>query len=369
MSKKLEEMAKKLATETKSRKYADGLKDLSIEKGSKEEGALFPEFIASMLLGNSDVRQAKEFARHKGFKRAEKAFSASIDLANGSPFTPAVIQQEVVDALRPKSIVLSSGVGLLNAPNGHYTFNHINTPVIGASPVAFCADASDSTIEVDNTNLALKKLAIKVNVCEDIYNLSSVDIKNLVENQIIQGLATTLDSQLLRGTDSGNQLKGLADYADDNVGHSFARTQAGASSTLQEIEADLYQAMIVLSNKNIDLGSTVWYMNPRTKLKLQTYRDSNGIRAFESLDNGFLLGRPVFETNNIPNNLGVGTDESEVYLVSTGSIKVVQATNMINFDTFTKYQADVYTFRAVMYAQLGCLYRGQEVVRITAIDW
>jgi HK97 family phage major capsid protein len=72
-------------------------------------------------------------------------------------------------------------------------------------------------------------------------------------------------------------------------------------------------------------------MVPRSKNHLITFRDSNGNLIYPEMRNErpTIHQHPVFMTNNIPTNLGAGSDETELYPVDAsevvlGEVKAIQ---------------------------------------------
>lgn len=56
-----------------------------------------------------------------------------------------------------------------------------------------------------------------------------------------------------------------------------------------------------------------YIMSPRSLLYMENLRDGNGNKAFPEVAEGRLGIYPIGVTTSVPDNLGVGTDESEIY--------------------------------------------------------
>ena len=65
-------------------------------------------------------------------------------------------------------------------------------------------------------------------------------------------------------------------------------------------------------------GDCVWIMSPRSYIFLRDMLDGNGNKAFPEMNNGSLNGYRFYISNKIPNNLGTGTNESEIYMLAPG---------------------------------------------------
>src|SRR4029453_3798299 len=73
-----------------------------------------------------------------------------------------------------------------------------------------------------------------------------------------------------------------------------------------------------------------WILSPRSKMYLMTVRDANGNFAFrDEMRAGGLWTFPFGAKTQIPENLGGGGDESEIYLVDMADAVIGDATSII----------------------------------------
>ena len=87
---------------------------------------------------------------------------------------------------------------------------------------------------------------------------------------------------------------------------------------------------MALRNANVRMIRPGWLFSPRTEHYLMTIRDGNGNFAFrEDMLAGKLWGYPFGVTTQIPDNLGGGSDESEIYLVDMADSVIAESTNLI----------------------------------------
>ncbi|WP_108259560.1 phage major capsid protein [Mangrovicoccus ximenensis] len=102
-----------------------------------------------------------------------------------------------------------------------------------------------------------------------------------------------------------------------------------------------------------------WVMRASTKAWIAELRDANGNLLFPEVKNGTLKGFPIHTSSNVPNSLGTGTDETEIYFADfdkmmigeTASIVLDQSTEA----SFTAqggtethaFQQDMTLFRAI----------------------
>ena len=80
--------------------------------------------------------------------------------------------------------------------------------------------------------------------------------------------------------------------------------------------SDLTGMVTQLENSNVSMTNPVWFWSAKTKNYLYDARDSVGGFLFRAeMDRGMFRGFPFAWTQNIPNNLGGSSNQSEVYLV------------------------------------------------------
>ncbi|HKK06040.1 MAG TPA: phage major capsid protein [Gammaproteobacteria bacterium] len=96
---------------------------------------------------------------------------------------------------------------------------------------------------------------------------------------------------------------------------------ANATVNVANTISDLATAMDNLANNDVPLRTPVWIMSPRSVNYLRTLLNSQGqfvLRA--EVDAGRLFGWPIYPTNNIPNNLGAGSDESLIIALDASEV-------------------------------------------------
>jgi HK97 family phage major capsid protein len=100
-------------------------------------------------------------------------------------------------------------------------------------------------------------------------------------------------------------------------------------TTLADIDLFLGGLMLRLEAANANMISCGWVMAPRTIRWLQSLRDGNGNKAYPEIDAGMLKGYPFALSTQIPTNLGVGTNESEIYFADFGDCYIGEDQQLI----------------------------------------
>lgn len=138
------------------------------------------------------------------------------------------------------------------------------------------------------------------------------DLVNYVMRKFAESIGRTEDAAFMVGDGSGKP-KGIRQYT-------FANTlaQAGANLTGDDLIALYHKLPIQYRNS----PSTVWLMHDSVIQKVRSLKDSTGRYLYEA---GYgsvfttdgntptLLGKPVLVQNDIPTNLGGGSNTTEVY--------------------------------------------------------
>lgn len=241
-----------------------------------------------------------------------KALAAGT-LADGGALIPPEQAAEIIELLRAMSVMRAAGVPSIDMPRGKLSIGRQAT----AATAAYTGENTNiasSQPSLDMIELVAKKLAALVPVSNDLIRASSPSADAWVRDDLVRVLALREDLAFLRGDGTVYGPKGVRyRTASANIN---ARTQASSANTLTTITNDLLGAMSLVDQANVPMMGCFWVMHARTKYNLGKIRDSLGNLIFwQDLQKGELWGWPVFVSNQIPINLGGGS-ESEVYFIT-----------------------------------------------------
>lgn len=164
-------------------------------------------------------------------------------------------------------------------------------------------------------SLAAKHLRAATAMGNHALEVSPLAVASLVGEELASSMVISMDAAGLRGDGSSPNPAGLLTLI--NAAHKFAAVNS-TTPTVAQIEADVRKALYLIAATNIPAVRRRWVFNNRTFFYLQYLRDGNGNKYYPGLEdaNPTWLGRiPVIVSEQIPSNLGVGTNESEIYLV------------------------------------------------------
>lgn len=167
--------------------------------------------------------------------------------------------------------------------------------------------------QYDGINLFPYKLAVIVPASMELLRRSNPSIDTLVRDDMIASASMVGDQQFQLGVATPGVSPGGV-----GVGLPASNTKAASGAnnpTVTQVTDDLSFMLGALRNANIPMTAPAWIMSPRTRTFLQLQRTTQETFAWrDELNSGFLLGIPVVDSTNVAIDLGVGTDESTIFL-------------------------------------------------------
>lgn len=324
----------------------------------------------------SPLQIAKEWKRDRMVEHFEKAVQAQ-DAASAGLLVPEPVMAEVTELLRAAVVIEASGAVSVPMPNGNLSLNHQETSAT-AQYLGEVAPITPSQPTFGRMKLSAKKIGAMVPISNDFLRYAVPQANTIIRDDLVNTLAVRKDLALIRDDGTQDTPKGLRWLAPAvNV---VPRTLDAGNVTLETVTNDLIDAIDRLESANIRMVRPGWLMAPRTKNFLAKLRDGNGNRIYrDEMRGGSLEGLPFKTTTNIPTNLGVGGDESEIYLVDFAGIIVGEAFDLevvvSDQASFTQngqqngFQQDETLVRALMAHDINARQRGREITVITEVDW
>ncbi|MFO6447857.1 phage major capsid protein [Erythrobacter sp. NE805] len=285
-----------------------------------EKGLRFGAAMRAVAAAGGDRQRAVAIAESWGHSGLFAQQSGLTGPAGGF-LIPEDVSGELIELLRPASVVLSLGPVILPLPNGNLTMNRINVGTT-ASYVGELQNIVATGVQFGQTKLSAKKLAALVPISNDLLASASTQADAVVRDDLVMSMATRMDLAFIRG--SGTQFSPLG-MRNILTGTSFATSNviaANGTVNLANVTNDLGKLELALLNANIAMTRPGWIMSPRTMMFLWNLRDGNGNYAFPEMQNGQLRNKPYRVTTQIPENLGGGTNESELYLADFANVLV-----------------------------------------------
>jgi len=275
-------------------------------------GVTFARMTRYLAAGQGNAHIAAQIAETNG----DSGLFANQNMSSGAAggfLVPEDVSGEIIELLRPASVVSAMGPRFVPLPNGNMTTNRRTS----GAQFGYIAEQQDTPATgqtFGQMKLSAKKFAGLVPISNDLLASASTSVDKLVRDDIVEGAAAAQDLHFLRGAGGENSPLGLRNQL---VGTSFEVLNIltmTAVPDLQKVDNDLGRLELALMNQNVDPTGAHYVMSPRTAMYLTNLRDGNGNKAYPEMENGMLRRKPVHVTTNVPTNLGGGT-LSEIGLI------------------------------------------------------
>ena len=281
-------------------------------------GAKMAQMVRLLAMAQGNQQQAAHLATEGGFGQDVAMALSTVTAGAGGVLVPTNFAAELIESLRPQSVVRRMGAVSLPLNNGNLTIPRI----LGNTTVTYIGtetDISTTDMVFGDLKLSAKKAAAIVPISNDLLANAGISprVDQVVANDLTTSMGLSEDLHFIRADGSGVLPKGLRYWVlPANL------VNAPATPTLQQAETFLSGLILRLENANVQLGGCGWLMAPRTIRWLGSLRDGNGNKAYPEIEQGKLKGYPYALTTQIPINLGAGTNESEIYFVNFADIYI-----------------------------------------------
>jgi HK97 family phage major capsid protein len=358
---------------------------------SRSGRPISPEAWAAFRWGKgNDVEKA--IANSAMSLEQQKALSATIGTEGGF-LVPEEVSTELIQLIRPQSAVRSLNPTYAPMEGGNLTLPKL----VGGATATYIGENQNilpSQPSFGQVRLIARKLAGLVPISNDLIRRAAGNAEQMIRDDLVAALTERSDLAFLRGVGTEFTPRGLRYWANP-VGKVIVAT---AGQTLVGVTTDLAKMILALrtpvagqSASQTRMIRPGWIMSPRTQLLLQTIRDANGNFAFRAemmpgasgtdplANQGTLWGFPYRVTSQIPDNLGGGTNESELYLADFADVVLGETTGVL-IDTSSEaayfdgaaiqaaFSLDQTLVRAIVEHDLGMRNEGSVAV-LTAVTW
>lgn len=346
------------------------------DKPVREKGDAVARIARGLTAAKGDIRRAAEYIEQT-LHDAEvaKALAAGTGSAGGF-LVPDQYVAELIEFLRPASVVRMMGARTVPMPGGNMTMPK-QTGGATAAYIGENANIGKTESTFGQLKLSAKKLAALVPISNDLIRFASPSADAIVRADLVGAIAQAEDANFIRGDGLGNGPKGLRYWA------AAANVMAvNATVNLANVGVDLGKCELALldNNARFTQESAGWLMAPRTRVYLENLRDSNGNKAFPEIAQGRLKGYKIGVTTQIPKNLAVtDTNESEVYFVNFADVIIGEVPGLIleasdvaayhdGSNVVSAFSLDQTVIRVIAQHDLGVRYDFSVAV-LKDVDW
>ncbi len=343
------------------------------EEKPAEKGLRAARYLRALAAAKGDPERAARYVKQAWQDEAlAKALNEST-LAEGGALVPTEYVGEVIELLRGRAVVRALGATAFPMNSGSATIPKL-TGGATASYVGEGQNATKSQPSTGSLQLSAKKLMALVPVSNDLLRDASPAADTIVRDDLVAAMALREDLAFIRDDGTQNKPKGMRYWA------AAANVFASTGTTLAQVTADLAKMVNKLENADVRFIRPGWIMTPRSKWFLWQLLDASGNAPFrDELNQGKLLTFPYKTTTQIPNNLGVGANESEVYLADFADMVIGENTQLI-IDVSTEaayfdgsnvvaaFSRDETVMRAITRHDFGSRH-DESISVLTAVTW
>ncbi|WP_265432604.1 phage major capsid protein [Aeromonas salmonicida] len=295
-------------------------------------GAGMARLAMAVAAGEGDMKLAEQFAANE-IGDAGIAMAISTAAGSGGAIIPENLHSEVIELLRPRTIVRKLGARPVPLPNGNLSMPRMSGGAT-SSYVGEGVDAKATGGSFDDVKLAAKTMITLVPISNQLVGRAGYNVEQLVLGDMLAAMGGREDKAFLRDDGSNNTPIGFKKVATD-AGRTVAWT---GTADLATIDAYLDLLILKLMSSDSMMINPGWGMSPRSWMKLFGLRDGNGNKVYPEMAQGLLKGYPVAHTNTIPVNLGTGTNQTEIYFADWNDVVIGEQDNMtIDFSREATY--------------------------------
>ncbi len=266
------------------------LNSANIEKVySNDSGLDFGKYVKGALTGNWSNAEP------------ERKYYAALSTTTGGVIVPDVLSAQILKKIMNKSLIYKSGVPVVDMKSNNLSIAKVKNNPTGEFK-AELAEATLSDAEFEAVELKSKTLYSLCKISLEMLH-SATNLSEVLQNAMADAVADAIDKACIYGVDE-NGIKGLATYNTINTLTADAINYAQFVNAIGKI-------------KKANGNPTVMGINADTDTTLNLLTDTTGqpLNAPRVVDS---LNRVV--SNNLRNDLGVATDESEALVYDPNSI-------------------------------------------------
>ena len=197
---------------------------------------------------------------------------------------------DFIDVLRNSSSVMQAGATMLRGLQGNVVIPKKTAGASGGWIATEGTAASESEFTSGSVTMSPKVVGAFTDATRLLLQQSSLDVENLIRDDLTQAIATSIDLGALAGSGSSGQPTGIANTSGINT-----TTFAAANPTWAEIVA----MESAVANDNALTGSLSYICRPADYGTLKTTEKASGTAQFVVSPDGSMNGYNVIRSNQV----------------------------------------------------------------------
>jgi len=254
--------------------------------------------------GNKDKAAGRLESQGYG---AVAATLVGADENSGGVLIPRAQVAKVIPMLRAKTVLDKCGARAVPVSAGEMR----NAKQTGRASAAYAdeiGEAQESNPTYEPVSETLKDLKALVPVSNRLLERSDIAVAMMVLEDMLSAMALKRDIAGLRYDGTGLLPKGVRHWIP--AGNWLATVDA---SSVALIDLALRSLVDKVEDADVPMFKPGWVMRASAKNFLASLKDVNGRPYYPEIDEkGMLKGYPIYTTSQVPKDLGVGGDETEI---------------------------------------------------------
>ncbi len=197
---------------------------------------------------------------------------------------------DFIDVLRNESSVMQAGATMLRGLQGNVVIPKKTAAASAGWIATEGGDSSESEFTSGSVTMSPKVIGAHTDVTRLLLQQSSLDVENLIRDDLTKSIATAIDLGALAGSGSSGQPTGIANTSGINT-----TTFAAANPTWAEIVA----MESAVANDNALTGSLAYICRPADYGTLKTTEKASGTAQFIVEPDGNMNGYNVVKSNQV----------------------------------------------------------------------
>jgi HK97 family phage major capsid protein len=219
-----------------------------------------------------------------------------------------------IDALRNSSSVMQAGATMLGGLSGD-----VKIPKqTGVSTASWIADegsaASESELTIGNVSLTPKTLGAFTDVTRQLLVQSSLDVENLIRNDLTRSIATAIDKAGLEGTGANGQPTGIE--------NATGVTAIGFTNSAAPTFAEMVEMEVAVETANALTGNLSYILPPGLAGLLKTTAKDSG-SGIMVMERGEVNGYKAIVSNQVSNSHAYFGNFSDLLIGMFGGLDIV----------------------------------------------
>jgi HK97 family phage major capsid protein len=247
-----------------------------------------------------------------------------------------------IEALRNASGVIAAGATLLRDLEDNVKIPKATGTSTAAWISAEGGAAAESEMTLGSVTMSPKTASMYTEVTNQMMQQSTLDMENIIRNDLAAGIANLIDTGALAGSGSSGQPTGIDNQTGVNT-QSFATAATPTFAEIVAMEGSVLGDNVVLSNPGYLTTSAV-------AANMKSTSKDTGSGTF-ILDNGQANGHPVYVSNAVASGVAYFGNWADLLIGFFGGIDILVDPYSNSANSVTRLRATQFVDIAVRHAQ------------------